>query len=335
MSKKKAASLGLVQSNRLSNMFYDKSQMGTGALEQLSRWSVGPLTQMKGSFDKAPRPAAESVGQAAISTAGAKGVTWLLENDFLPDRQWFTAAINSHRPDIDKVLDAVVAAGLDPNGADSDGNTLWHLAAFGQNFSEPVVKWLQTNKVDWSGADAQGDTPLSLLLGAISYHSGVSSFFEHPIFGNGIRSLGNKVIQEITSLSGKGGLVAEIGKDLKESKTHLKIMEDLAVEMVQSGESLKHANKNGITAAENYTPEQSRLTQVLMRQAPAGSDPNGYLLQKLTDGISGATPRLSFRDPDMYGVQQQAFLRRLEAVSGETLLDAPALVVGKARHRGP
>jgi hypothetical protein len=329
--------LGPIQSNRLNNLFYGEDGLtGTGALALLEKWGVGPDTWMRQSHQKIPYSAAGNVATAAINMAGTSGIDWLLERGFTPEFDWFRIAFSSRREDRDQVLNALVGAELDPHGTDENNNTLWHIVASSQEFDPVAVHWLRSNKVSWSASNAQGETPLCLLMSAIAHKAGVSAFFEAPIFGSDVRSIGSEVKQGLASFFGGSGqgLVNEINNDRAERSKELKVLEDLAVDMVQAGESLQHKNTAGVSAAAHYFPEQSRVTQVLARNAPAGVDPDAYAMQTMM-GLGG-WPKPSFNDPDMFGAEQQAFLHRLESVSGEMLLVSPASTTPTPpRRRGP
>jgi hypothetical protein len=339
------ACLGPLKSNQLQDLFIDQRDQPDAVLAKLERWGVGPLTQMKGSRDRAPVPAADTVAQAVVWAAGPSGVQWLLDKGFAPQQSWFDHAIGSHRSDVAQVLDALVASGLDPHAGSGHPQvgSLWHVAASGKTFDPAVVSWLRTQGVNWGSTNAQGETPLALLMGAISYHSGVRGFFQ-PSSSTAVRSFGADIMSAMGHFEDLMGQGAPAGKpsfneaiesDLSSSRKHLDFLEDLAVDMVRSGQSLTQTNASRVAAADYFTPEQSRITQVLAQQAPAGQDPQAYAFSQMFAGPSTrSSSGLRFADPQMYSREQVAFLQRLEQVSGSPLLASPP-PAAKPRAAGP
>lgn len=309
--------MGIGQTRKMKSLS-DEARRGSSQvaafLAQMDKWGVDASTQ----FDpkvQADRWLSFIPGQEQhmisgfVIKAGPQGVQWLLDKGFEPDFIWYNQAINSALEDLDKTFDAIEAAGVSPHNP-TDGNSLWHMIGFAGNWDQKAVEWARSRNVDWHAFNDQNRQPLHSLIYSINSSAGITDFFS-PSGPMGF-------------LSGVMGSILDFSSDLKDQKDHRSILEDIAVEMVKSGVSLYHKDKDGVAPIDNILPEQSRAERYFHNQAdPSLSDEekSRFVISQMMGNKSAVDDMR--QDPAAYGSDQLSFIQRLEQASNAGILNTP------------
>lgn len=265
-------------------------------LQQMENLKIGPNTQ----FAPSRFMHYENLEAWVINIAGRDGVELLAKKDFPLDFEHYLSALHSSNPI--GAMDALEQAGVDPRGSGQHGN-LANLWAHARKWEEPgVFEWISQRGIPFTQGDMEGDLPISALLHAISHQSGMVDFFTDGAD---------------MSLNGVMQMLGVMG--FNEETQKLEALEDLAIQMVESGADISQPNKSGRAAYLSIFPPQERV----MKRLYQATDPNSQNREaQVMRGMFGGDRSKIKSDPEMYGPKMLAFIRRLEAASGVSILDS-------------